>query len=218
MDSAGDRVHGALLQWAREQQDLTMRWVNDQGGPSLGYQSEVERGIKQEVSSEILASWVSILQVTSSFARGQVPTWREQPTACAGLARSVALALAEEPTPQTNWQALSPQERMREVLRLIVRECPHLPRVVLAHVLGLSVATLDAMMLGTHPVMREPARAIAELTTLPDSFWLHGQLERPEESGLLARYLAPLRLAQQQGITPEQMTAWIHRRRRRVSV
>jgi hypothetical protein len=215
--SCGDKVHGELLQWAREQQELTMRWVHDQGGPSLGYQSEVERGIKQEVSSDVLASWVHILRVTSAFARGQVPRHRDNPTACAGMARAVALAIAEGRDRLPDWRAISPPERMREVLRMIVRECPGLPRVVLAHVLGLSVVTLDAMMLGTHPIMQEPAQAIRTLTTLPESFWSYGELERPDESDLVVRYLAPLRLAEQEGITPEEMTAWIRRRRKRVS-
>lgn len=217
MDGVGDRVHGSLLQWAREQQDLTMRWVKDQGGPSLGYQSEVERGIKQEVSSDVLASWVRILGVTTAFARGQVPRWRDNPNTCAGLAGAVALAVAEGRPPLLAWGSLSPTERVREVLRLIVKECPTLPRVVLAHLLGVSVATLDDMMLGVHPIMKESARAIAYLTTLPESFWLHGAVEQQEELALLVRYLGPLRLADQQGITPEEMTAWIHRRRKRVS-
>lgn len=191
-----------------------MRWVNDQGGPSLGYQSEVERGIKQEVSSDVLASWVRILGVTPPFARGQVPRWRDQPAACAGMARQVALALAEGRAGYLDWRSLSAHDRMREALRLVVRECHHLPRVVLAHVLGLSLATLDDMMMGNHPIMKEPARAVADLTTLPDSFWLHGELERPGEADLVARYLEPLRLAEQQGITPEEMTDWIQGRRR----
>lgn len=217
MGSSGDRVQGELLQWAREQQELTMRYVNDRGGPSLGYQSEVERGIKQEVSTEILASWVRILGVTPAFARGQVPSYRQNPRDSAGLARSVALSIAEGRPHHPDWRALSPEERMREVLRLIVRECPSLPRVVLAHVLGVSLAALDGMMMGVHPIMREPAQAIAALTTLPDSFWSYGEVERPEESGLVIRYLVPLRLAEQEGISPEEITAWIRRRRKRPS-
>lgn len=194
-----------------------MRWVNDQGGPSLGYQSEVERGIKQEVSSDVLAAWVQILNVTTAYARGQVPRYRDNPTGCAGMARAVALAIAEGRPNLPDWKALSPAGRMREVLCLIGRECATLPRVVLAHVLGVSVAALDAMMVGSHPILREPAQAIVALTTLPDGFWLHGEVTRPEEADLVVRYLAPLRLAEQEGITPEEMTAWIRRRRRRVS-
>lgn len=217
VEPVGDKVRGDLLQWAREQQDFTMRWVNDQGGPSLGYQSEVERGLKREVSSNVLAAWVRILRVTPAFARGQVPRYRENPTGCAGMARPVALAIVEGRPNHPDWKGLNPEERMREALRLIGQECPALPRVVLAHVLGVSVVTLDAMMLGTHPIMPEPARAIMSLTTLPDEFWVHGETERPGESGLLGRYLAPLRLAEQKGITPEEMTDWIRRRRKRVS-
>lgn len=213
LGSVGDKVQGELLQWAREQQELTMRWVNDQGGPSLGYQSEVERGIKQEVSSDVLAEWVRILGVTTPFARGQVPHFRENPAGCAGMARLVALSIAQGPPDSPDWKAMNPEERMREGLHLIVRECSNLPRVVLAHVLGVSLVTLDGMMLGSHPILREPAQAIAALTTLPDPFWVHGQVERPDESDLVARYLEPLRLARQAGITPEEMTAWIRRRR-----
>lgn len=189
-----------------------MRQVYDQGGPSLGYQSEVEREIKQEVSSDVLASWVRILKVTAAFARGQVPRWRENPTACAGLAGPLALAIAEGRPHHPDWRSLSPQDRMREVLCLIARDCSNLPRVVLAHVLGLSVVTLDAMMMGGHPIMQEPAQIIASLTPLPDSFWLNGEVERSEDSALLARYLVPLRLADKAGITPEEMTAWIRGR------
>lgn len=217
MESLGDKVQGELLQWAREQQELTMRWVNDQGGPSLGYQSEVERGIKQEVSSDVLAAWVHILRVSTAFVRGQVPRYRDNPTGCAGMARPVALAIAEGRPTHTDWKEMSPEERMRAVLCLIGRECPSLPRVVLAHLLGVSVVTLDGMMLGTHPILREPAQAIADLTTLPDAFWLYGEVARPEEADLVVRFLEPLRLANQEGITPEEMTAWIRRRRRRVS-
>lgn len=214
---AGDQVVGRLLQWAREEQEYTMRWVYEHGGPSPGYQSEVERGLKQEVSSEVLGSWVHILGITPAFARGQVPSVHENPVACAGLARSIALAIAEGRPDHPDWAALDPVERVREVLCQISRHCPHLPRVVLAHVLGLSLSALDAMMLGHHPILKEPAQAIALLTTLGDPFWLFGEREQPDESGLIHRYLVPIRLATQMGITPEQMTAWIRRRQRRAS-
>lgn len=210
----GDRVQGELLQWAREQQEMTMRWVNDRGGPSLGYQSEVERGIKQEVSSDVLAAWVAILGVTTPYARGHVPRFRDDPTGCAGLARPVALTIAEGGRHHPDWKALHPEERMRQVLKLIVGDCPALPRVVLAHVLGVGVATLDAIMLGAHPIMREPAQAIAALTTLPDTFWVYGEIPQPGESELILRYLPAVRLAHHKGISPEEMAAWIRRQPR----
>lgn len=213
----GDQVVGKLLQWARDEQSYTMRWVHEHGGPSPGYQSEVERGLKQEVSSEVLGNWVHILGVTPAFARGQVPTYHENPIACAGLARSIALAIAEGRPDHPDWAALDPMERVRQVLCLISQQCHNLPRVVLAHVLGLSLPALDAMMLGHHPILREPAQAIALLTTLDDAFWHYGERELPDESTLLHRYLTPIRLANQVGITPEQMTAWIRRRQRGAS-
>lgn len=214
LESLGDRVHGQLLQWAREQQDLTMRWINDHGGPSLGYQSEVERGIKQEVSSEVLASWVKLLGVTPAFARGQVPRHREDPAACAGLAYAVALSVVDGREDHPDWRALSPEERMREIIRRIPRDCPALPRVVLAYVLDLSLPTLDAIMLGSHPILREPAQALTNLVPLPDAFWQRGEVEAPAETERLHRYADAVRLAEAKGITPEEMLTWVRRRRR----
>ncbi len=190
-----------------------MRWVNDRGGPSLGYQSEVERGIKQEVSSDVLASWVELLGVTPAFARGQVPRYRENPAACAGMAHAVALSIMEGRPDHPDWRALGAEERVREVLRRIVRDCPALPRVALAYLLDLSLLTFDAIMLGTHPILREQAEAIMGLVALPDSFWKSGEIENPADIEQLRRFQEAIRLAEARGITPEEMITWIRRRR-----
>lgn len=200
-------VNGKLLKWARLEQALTMRWVREHGGPCPGYQSEVEHGAKTEVTSEMLAAWVRALNVTESFARGEVPVFHRQPSECRGLAGHVAGVVAAV----GGWETLSPNERTRRVLQRIPQESGRLPRVVLAHVLGLSVEALDAMSQGTHPIVALQMKAIAELTALPERFFKYGELEGTDDEDLLGRFLPALRLARKAGITPEQLESLVRR-------
>lgn len=195
-------VRGDLLHWARVQQDHTMRWVRDHGGPSPGYQSEVEQGAKTEVRSDMLAAWVRALGVTESYARGQVPEYLLQPEGCRGLAGYVVARAAAEPA---TWKLLSPTERVRKVLRLVMEEPTPLPRVVLARTLGLGLDSLSALLVGRIPIMAAVRQAVADLTTLHDGFFHYGELESGEDHELIGRYLPALRLAQRAGITPEDL-------------
>lgn len=195
-------VRGELLHWARIQQERTMRWVRDQGGPSPGYQCEVEQGSKTEVRTDLLAAWTRALGVTESFARGQVPVYTRQPQACRGLAGHVVARVAQH---RTSWKLLSPMERIRRVLRLIMEEPTPLPRVVLAHTLGLELTSFEALLAGQMPIMPGLRRAVAELTTLHDGFFHYGELESGDDHELIGRYLPALRLAQRAGITPEEL-------------
>jgi len=205
VDQVVTGVRGDLLLWAREEQARTMRWVRQNGGPSPGYQSEVEHGAKTEVGSELLAAWVKALQITESFARGQVPVFHDQPGRCRGLAGHVVDFIISGGPGEQNWVAFSPMERTRRVLQLITRPPSPLPRVVLAKTLGVSLKALDAMMLGQLPILPVPMRAVAELTALPEGFFKFGVMPRSDEAELLDRFLPALRLAEKAGITPEEL-------------
>ncbi len=179
-----------------------MRQVRDQGGPSPGYQCEVEQGLKTEVRSDMLASWTRALGVTESFARGQIPVYHTNPGACRGLAGHVVARVAAS---RIEWKLLSPTERLRRVLHFMIDEPTPLPRTVAAYTLGLELSSFDAMMLGHMPIMPAQRRALADLTTLHDGFFNHGELESVDDQELIGRYLPALRLAQRAGITPEEL-------------
>ncbi|MGE5674467.1 MAG: hypothetical protein ACM3XM_11335, partial [Mycobacterium leprae] len=109
-------LNGERIRWARTQQERTLRWIEANGGPSVGYQSEVEQGHKREVRSATLGTWVQLLHVTESFVRGEFPRYREHPDECHGLAADAgALALVEGAL----LARLSPQERVRHILQVI---------------------------------------------------------------------------------------------------
>lgn len=225
--SSGRNVRGGLVRWARAQQGLTMRWIASHGGPSPGYQSEIEQGKKAEVRPDLLSTWVRLLHVTETFARGELPRYHENPSACRGLAREAAIWATSESRDVPHWPALNPMDRVRTVLRVIPRECQHLPRVVLAYILGMSVRTLDDLILGSHPVMKGHLQAVSDLTTLSVLFFSHGVTHPEAESAgalpcdlpadspgpeqpsatlqellELQTFMPALRLAQRAGITP----------------
>lgn len=191
-------VRGELLRWARTEQSLTMRWIRERGGPSPGYQCEVERGHKTEVRAELLTAWVKALGVTEIFARGRVPRIHHELEACLGMAAPVGHAVRQgEPA---IWRAMRPEQRTAEVLRLVSR-LPGLPPVVLAHVLGLGLSTLEAILDGMHPVLHVHVRAAAHITTLPEHFFTYGAFDRAGEGGMLPMLLSlPM--------PPEEMAAW----------
>lgn len=196
-------VRGDLIRWARQQQEISMRWIRDHGGPSLGYQSEVEQDKKTEVSYELLQTWVKLLNVTEAYVRGQVPRYLEAPNHCRGLAASVSALVAAS---RTDWAAMDSLNRAVELLRLVQRESRHLPRVVLAYVLGLEVATLDGIVTGQHPLMAGLLPALGDLTALPESFIKRGVM--PDPDGLTG-YERAIRLAQERSIFPEQLEQMI---------
>lgn len=174
-----DKVVGERLKWAREQQNLTMENVQERGGPAKGYQSEVETGKKSEVSSQKLGSWCRALGVTPAFARDLVP--RLDPKApsgrCRGLAGWVEPDLRQR---LPEFQAMTPPERVRQVLRMIVKSSD-LPTVVLAHVMALEVPALlnllyDQSITPTEIQMRQ----VAILTAIPTRFFRYGELD-PED-------------------------------------
>jgi transcriptional regulator with XRE-family HTH domain len=174
-----DKVVGRHLKWAREQQNLTMENVEDLLGPAKGYQSEVEKGKKQEVSSKKLGEWCRALKITPAFARGQVHQLdpKAAPGRCRGLAGwvepEVRARLAE-------FQAMTPPERVREVLRMIVRS-PELPTVVLAYVMALEVSALLNLLYDPSTTPTEvQMRQVAILTAIPTRFYRFGELD-PEE-------------------------------------
>lgn len=212
-------VRGDLLQWARREQGLTMRWVHNHGGPCLSYQSEVEHGKKREVRSELLATWVELLNVTVSFARGQIPVYREAPAACRGLAGEVGAQLMADPASLNQWQEWDPATRVREVLRMVARKSTRVPRVVLAHVLSLNLQTLDEMLLGTQPILQPHVDTLADLTALPPTFFTYGELGPVLQEGLspaaleeLCQYVAflpALREARQVNMNPYQLAGLV---------
>lgn len=227
------RVHGDRLRWARVQQSLTMREVRVRGGPSLSYQSEVENGVKEEVHVDLLNAWVRALNVTEEFARGNIQRCDVDPEACRGLAEDVGELIASGRTDLPAWSSLTARDRTRHVLKLITFTSPRFPRVVLAYTLGLSLKTLDDMILGQHPVMKSHMQVISALTALPESFFTQGQLfaarsqvlpgwgdsaatalltvQELQELVALRQYLPALRLARRAGITPSELQKLVDR-------
>lgn len=200
-------VHGELIQWARNEQELTMRWVRDHGGPSLGYQSEVEHLKKDEVRSELLVTWVGLLNVTERFVRGQIPRYADDPAACRGLAADVAPQVMAE---QERLAGLDPMERVREVLRMITRTSRQLPRVVLAYVLSLSLPSLDGILLGEIPIQMELVKAVSDLTGVSESFLRTGQ-GLNESFPLTAELRAAIEEAETAGWAQSDLAALIRR-------
>lgn len=201
-------VDGNLIKWAREQQELTLRTVLDRGGPSIGFQSEVERGRKTEVSAKILQTWVKILGVTEAFARGEVVAYNKEPAECRGFAGDVVSVVMADPA---NWAAMGSMERFRNVLWTIGTRSRKAPRVVLAYVLGLELESLDRLLNGDMIPAQALVKAVAELTTLPEEFFRVGRLERAD---VRRTYDPVIDLALAEGLTPDDLEHLIRRRRK----
>jgi transcriptional regulator with XRE-family HTH domain len=206
-------VRGELLRWAREQQTLTMRWIHDHHGPSPAYQSEVEQGKKSEVQSATLDRWLQLLNVTEPFVRGLVTKYHHDAVACRGLAADAAEMVMAGQGDRPDWSAMSEQERVRQVLRLIISHSKLLPRVVLAWVLDMDVLSLEAVMDGG-PVQKVHVQAAAELTLLPATFFTLGTTAQFEQ------YIPVFHRAVQLGVSPAELLRMIDLRpaRRHVSV
>jgi len=198
VEAKSGSLRGDLIKWAREEQRLTMRWVSDHGGPCLGYQSEVENQKKAEVRWDKLTPWIKALHVTEPFVRGHLPRYSDDPEACRGLAADAGRLIKES---SEHWAAMPFGERARQVLGLVSRESRQLPRVVLAHVLGQGLESLDAMMSGTMLVTPHVLEALCVLTTLPRSFFDYGYwvAETPADYG------QAIEAARQRGISPEEL-------------
>lgn len=208
-------VRGDLIRWARTEQSLTMRVIHDRGGPSPGYQSEVENGAKSEVRSTLLARWAKALDVTEGFIRGSLPVYREHPAECRGLAGHVAARIAAGGPDLPDWASLAPLERARQVLQLVTRESPILPRVVAAHVLGLSLDAFDRIAAGELPMVKDLAAAVADLTALPTPFFRFGRLTYPSDELDWPQYADAVREVVAAGISPEELRAWARSYRHR---
>lgn len=200
-------VNGQLIKWAREQQGITLRSVLDRGGPSIGFQSEVERGRKTEVSSKTLQTWVRVLGVTENFARGQVPRYGEAPLACKGLACDVLGQIRIGP----EWVNLSPSDRLRLVLQQIATSSRKVPRVVLAYVLGIELQTLDRIIHGPFVVAPWMAKAASDLTSLPEDFFVSVSSQVLGEMDQLNSYRVVVSKAVQLGITPQDLLDMVER-------
>lgn len=209
MEQRNGSLRGDLIKWAREEQQLTMRWVADHGGPCLGYQSEVENQKKAEVRSEILSAWIRAINVTEPFVRGHVPRYLVDPDRCQGMAADVGRLIASGQAGPRDWTALTALERARETLCLISRESRQLPRVVLGHVLGLSLESLDAIMAGSLPVVKDLMLALVALTGLPESFFTHGILPVDADEADYREYQGALALARSLRLSPVQLEALI---------
>jgi hypothetical protein len=203
-------VRGELLRGAREQQRITMRWISSHGGPSPAYQSEVERGFKSEVTHGVLSKWTQLLNITTAFARGELPRYRSEPAKCRGLAGEIAAVVSQDEFRAT-WPACSPLDRARHVLCLIADRSHNLPRIVLAHVMDVHLIALDDMMLGRADIEHNHLRAIITLTTLSEQFFKFGVLEDSGDANLIDLYLPAMRFASQGGVTPEMIIDFIRR-------
>ncbi|HWI62341.1 MAG TPA: hypothetical protein VNT75_10920, partial [Symbiobacteriaceae bacterium] len=113
-----------------------MREVYLAGGPSIGYQCEVENGKKQHVHTDKLAAWLGILAVPEALVRGHYRPYHEAPAR--GLAASIRdELLALQSTPE--WAAMRTQERLMVALRSLTGA---LTKPVTAYVLGLDFEAL----------------------------------------------------------------------------
>lgn len=184
------KVRGDLIHWAREQKGWSMRQVHSLKGPCPAFQSEVERGIKPEVSRKMLIRWATLLGVTPRFLCGEVPRYADSPELCAGLARGVAPKLRQEVT-----GGLA-TERIAKALRLISLHSEHLPPLVLAWCLNLELRTLDAIIAGEVKPTIHLARAVAALCSLDlDSLLTGGS----------TAYQQVMESARQQGVSPQAL-------------
>lgn len=165
-------VRGDLIRYARCEQRLTMRRVQEQGGPSPGLQSAVERGLRHDVSADTLSRWAKALNITCDFARGVTPSLRDG-VAPIGLAREISGLLRHRP-PLDH----SIQERARHVLYLTSRS-QHLPEVVLSYVLDLRLNDLRQMISGVKPV---PEPILCALSALIGNDRLFADSKSMEES------------------------------------
>lgn len=208
MEEKSRSLRGDLIKWAREEQGLTMRWVADHGGPCLGYQSEVENKKKDEVRWDKLTAWIRAINVTEPFVRGRIPKYNDDPDGCRGLAADVGKIVRES---DADWASLAIGERTRQVLCLISRESRQLPRVVLAHVLGLELRTLDALMGGELSFVPHQIKALSELTALPEAFFTHG-IREMVAAETPTDYASVIEVARQKGLSPSDLLHLIEQR------
>jgi transcriptional regulator with XRE-family HTH domain len=208
-------VRGDLIRWARSQQGLSMRDVQEQGGLALGFQSEIENGKKTEVRSDTLQRWLRVLNVTEPFVRGEIPQWVEDRSRVSGLAADVGLMIASGQIGPNDLSAMGAMERIRTVLKLVGSTSKTLPRPVLAWVLRMEPAILDGIIDGSLPCTPWVLEALIDLTGLPESYFKTGTIPNSID-GLhnmfptdVLRYIPALRLAQQRGISPEELLALV---------
>lgn len=181
-----------------------MQEVSLNGGPCKGYQSEVERGKKHEVSAATLTVWVARLKVTLAFVREELERYHSDPDRYQGLAGDVGHWVAEH---REEWVQLSGADRLRYVLRRITLS-RHFTPVVLAYHLHLDLRVLDEMILGRLPIPPEQVRALAGLTGVPVAT-LVGE---SDEVVLPGQWQAVLELAMRKGIKPDELKRWIEER------
>lgn len=199
-------IRGDLIHWARTQQSLSLEDVHQREGPSRSFQSEVENGIKPEVSSVMLRSWAKALNVTVPFLRGEVPRVSDQPHACAGLAGGVRALLTTPDAP--DWVAMSSRARIAQLLSLIVK-VDALPTVVLAYVLSLEVASLRAIMHGEDPVAKPVIEHLKLLTLLPDAFFEQGLVPVTSNQDHDDAFRSVFLLARRRGVPPDVLYQFV---------
>jgi transcriptional regulator with XRE-family HTH domain len=188
-------VLGELLRFARKQQGITMQQVEMRGGPVRGYQSPVERGQKRNVSSAMLIKWLDILQISAAFARGEIGRYHSEPDACRGLGRDVGDMVRSA---AETWDTMSPLQRQRRVLTLLATRSKHFNRVALAYALDLDLPGLKAMMAGERPIPPAQIRALAEITTVAEQFFMGGI---PDD--LVVAYQPAILRAWRKGLSPD---------------
>jgi transcriptional regulator with XRE-family HTH domain len=194
-------VLGERIRFAREQQEMTMGMVRVRGGPSKGYQSDVENGNKSEVRAPTLSRWVRVLKVTHAFVRGEIPHYHSDPDACRGLALDVGDSVRSHLcTPE--WQEMTALDMQRQVMSLVATTSKQVPRAVLAYVLNLDLVVLDKMIQGEIPIPKEQIAALAGMTRLSEALLMGGPLD---DADLLQGYLEALHLAHQKRIPPSEL-------------
>lgn len=213
-DRNATRIRGDLLSKARREQNITMQWIRERGGPSPAYQCEVEHGTKTEVGSQVLGVWVRLLKVTEAFARGQVAQYHQDPVACRGLAAHVKERVVESGIPASVWAGMDPVVRARRILELVVQAPTPVPKAVLAHILGVRLEVVEGMLDGTLPIMPHTVKALSDITTLPDRFFRYGFIDSDRDTELLVKYGEALREADELGISADELGKWVRRHRR----
>lgn len=196
-------IRGDLIKWAREQRGLTLRAVYDQGGPSIGFQSEIENGRKREVHKNKLDRWLEILGASEAFIRGAYTPYHKDQAAAKGLASDMTDSIrALQAGPE--WGYMSTNARLITVMRSITK-ARKLSALILAHVLSLDLVALEHMLAGTHPIPKEQIGAMADLVLLRPA----ELLAAVPDQHLLDQYGPVMRLALEKGVPADLIQQWL---------
>lgn len=213
---------GERLAWARNQQSLILQQVSDKSGLAIGYISQLEKGAKVNPTVDALARLAKALGVSLAYVLGEV-----EPMAADGSvgmggnhAWQIGTAFAKE------YSLLSSRERERRLLMSLEERfvlvvdflCNEFStiftRPVIAFQLGLSVRGLNDILDRNCDVSPMTLSQIVQMTGIPQHFFATGKLDAPESMRSISpadllRFLGPIALAVENGLSPEALSQLI---------